>query len=131
MTVVLLPGMDGTGQLFAPFLAELPSSWRSQVVTYPTDSPLDYAELAPRVRAACPSTGEFLVVAESFSGPLAILLAASNPPGLTGVVLVASFARSCRGCSAGLQGTPVRHASPSFRDWSFGGCCWAVSPPQG
>src|SRR5690349_19305847 len=33
--LVLLPGMDGTGELFAPFLSALGSSWESLVFRYP------------------------------------------------------------------------------------------------
>ena len=37
-----------------------------------------------------------MLLAESFSGPAAILAAASNPPGLAGVILCASFAQCPR-----------------------------------
>ncbi len=32
--LVLLPGMDGTGDLFEPLLRELPAGWRPVVVRY-------------------------------------------------------------------------------------------------
>jgi pimeloyl-ACP methyl ester carboxylesterase len=41
-----------------------------------------------------PNGKEFLVLGESFSGPVALLLAARRPPGLRGVILSASFVRS-------------------------------------
>lgn len=44
-TLVLLPGMDGTGQLFAPLLAKLPVSMRTKVVAYTGDQTLGYEEL--------------------------------------------------------------------------------------
>lgn len=56
------------------------------------------------MRAALPDQDRFLVVAESFSGPIALRLAAAPPPGLAGVVLVASFARSPLRLPAGLVG---------------------------
>ena len=40
--------------------------------------------------AAAARGGDFVVVGESFSGPLALLLAARSPPGLRGVVLCAT-----------------------------------------
>ena len=39
--LVLLPGMEGTGSLFAPFLKELPDWVQPVVVSYPTDQALD------------------------------------------------------------------------------------------
>jgi pimeloyl-ACP methyl ester carboxylesterase len=46
------------------------------------------------VRAALPHDEPFLVLGESFSGPIAISIAASNPPGLLGLVLCVTFARN-------------------------------------
>lgn len=94
MRLLLLPGMDGTGKLFDPLLSVLPPSLVAVVVAYPVDRPCGYAELLPLVEAAIPDGCEFLVLGESFSGPLALLLAARRPPGLRGVILCASFARS-------------------------------------
>ena len=87
-----MPGMDGTGELFAPLLCVLGDSIESAVLRYPTDEPLDYADLLPRVRAALPKSGSFVLLGESFSGPLAIMAAAEAPAGLCGVILCASFA---------------------------------------
>jgi pimeloyl-ACP methyl ester carboxylesterase len=90
--LILMPGMDGTGELFAPLLRVLGDSIESTVLRYPTDEPLGYADLLPCVRAALPSTGPFVLLGESFSGPLAIMAAAEAPAGLCGVILCASFA---------------------------------------
>ena len=90
MHLILLPGMDGTGQLFGPLLRILPPGLEAAVVAYPPDRPCGYAELLPLVEAAVPDGGEFLILGESFSGPLALLLAASRPRGLRGVILCAS-----------------------------------------
>lgn len=93
INLVLLPGMDGTGILFEPLLAVLPSTVHPSVVRYPPDEPLDYAELLPRVLAALPRQGEFVLLGESFSGPLALMAAATAPPGLRATILCASFLR--------------------------------------
>ena len=85
---VLLPGMDGTGALFARYLAV--DAAEATVVTWPVDEPLGYDALAGRV--ALPVDAPYVLVAESYSGPVAIRLAAARPPGLVGVVLVATFA---------------------------------------
>jgi pimeloyl-ACP methyl ester carboxylesterase len=94
MHLLLLPGMDGTGRLFEPLLAFLRPPLVPVVVAYPPDQPRGYADLLSLVEAAVPAGREFLVLGESFSGPLALLLAARQPPGLRGVILCASFARS-------------------------------------
>lgn len=92
MRLLLLPGMDGTGRLFGPLLAALPPSLPAAAVAYPLDVPLGYDGLLPLVEAAA-AGGPFVVVGESFSGPLALMLAARRPAGLRGVVLCASFVR--------------------------------------
>jgi pimeloyl-ACP methyl ester carboxylesterase len=84
--------MDGTGRLFEPLLAALPPSLPAVAVAYPLDAPLGYDGLLPLVEAAAEGSA-FVVVGESFSGPLALMLAARRPAGLRGVVLCASFAR--------------------------------------
>lgn len=92
MRLLLLPGMDGTGRLFQPLLAALPPEISAIVVSYPVDRPLGYDELLPLVEVAVPAE-PFVVMGESFSGPLALMLASRHPPGLKGVVLCASFVR--------------------------------------
>jgi pimeloyl-[acyl-carrier protein] methyl ester esterase len=84
--------MDGTGSLLSDFIASLPRGIESVVVTYPTDTPLGYRELEALVSQKLPSE-PFILLGESFSGPIAIALAASGPVGLQGVILVGSFAR--------------------------------------
>lgn len=92
--LVLLPGLDGTGVLFRPLLPFLSPEFQPVVVAYPPDRRLGYRELLPVVLAALPRSGPFLILGESFSGPLALLAAATRPAGLVGVVLCASFVRS-------------------------------------
>jgi len=89
MRTLLLPGLDGTGRLFSAFLPELPASMGVEVVSYPTDLALSYADLLLRL----PLRGEPVqIIAESFSGPLAIQAAAAHPE-VSALVLVASFAK--------------------------------------
>ena len=92
--VVILPGLDGTTALLETFCAALAAVGVSaRAVSYPTDCALGYDELEPLVRAQLPSTTPFVLVGESFSGPLAIRVAAAPPPGLVGLVLSTTFAR--------------------------------------
>ncbi len=90
--LILMPGMDGTGELFAPLLRTLGNSIESSVLRYPTDEPLGYSELLARVRLELPKSGSFVLLGESFSGPLALMAAAEAPAGLKGVILCATFA---------------------------------------
>jgi|SRR5262245_25175330 len=92
--LVLLPGMDGTGILFEPLLELLPRELEAKVVTYPVNEPCGYEGLLEVVRGALPEDGPYVLVGESFSGPLAIMAAEGKPAGLQGIVLCASFVRS-------------------------------------
>jgi pimeloyl-ACP methyl ester carboxylesterase len=95
-TIVLLPGMDGTGELFQAFLAALKDEFTTIVVQYPTERTLTYLELTSLAASHLPTGTPFVVLAESFSGPVAISLATSKPRGLVGLILCASFARNPR-----------------------------------
>src|SRR5262250_2287563 len=90
-TLILLPGLDGTEIFFRPLLSSLPSWIDARCVQYDADGPHDYRDLLPLVREACRSCKDFFVLGWSFSGPLALMLAAESPPGLRGVVLCATF----------------------------------------
>ena len=90
--VVLLPGMDGTGELFADFIAAVSGEFETKVVRYSTDICQSYLELAGLIRAGAPADAPFVLVAESFSSPLAIYYAAMKPSNLKGLVLCAGFA---------------------------------------
>ncbi len=95
-TLVLLPGLDGTGRLFAPLLAELPHHWRTQVLSYPVDPQLGYDALTARVARALPADGSIVLLGESFSGPIAIALAAQLGERLQALILCCSFASNPR-----------------------------------
>jgi pimeloyl-ACP methyl ester carboxylesterase len=93
--LVLLPGLDGTGKLFAEFVKALGPEVGTVVVAYPPDQPLGYEELHALVIGVLdqlPRDQRFVLLGESFSGPLAIRIAARAPAGLDGLILSASFA---------------------------------------
>jgi pimeloyl-[acyl-carrier protein] methyl ester esterase len=102
-TLVLLPGMDGTGELFAPFTAALGRRARAHVISYPPHEPLEYPALEKIVRAELPADEDYVMLAESFSGPLAISIAAAHPRHLKGLVLCATFASNPRPLAAPLR----------------------------
>jgi pimeloyl-[acyl-carrier protein] methyl ester esterase len=87
---VLLPGLDGSGELFAPLLQALGENVTTTVVRYGNELTFDeYVESAAK---ALPE--RCVVIAESFSGPVAIAVAARHPGKVLGLVLCATFAVS-------------------------------------
>ncbi|MGA2840601.1 MAG: alpha/beta hydrolase [Steroidobacteraceae bacterium] len=92
--LVLLPGLDGTGKLFAHFVRMLGEDIDTQVIAYPTDQPLGYEELEHRVRASLPADRPFVLLGESFGGPIAMRIAASSPVGMRGLILCGTFAKN-------------------------------------
>lgn len=90
--ILLLPGLDGTGELFSGFEAALPKQFVPSRVTYPRDKFLPYDQLLPLMERAIPPAEPFVLLAESFSSPPAVALAAKRPPNLSAVVVCAGFA---------------------------------------
>jgi pimeloyl-ACP methyl ester carboxylesterase len=119
--LVLLPGLYGTGELFADFIDALPVGFEATAVRYPADR-YSYASLAPVVVAALPASTPFVLVAESFSTPLAIQIAATGPPNLKGLVLCAGFASSP---ARGLSRLAARFLSPILMRLPLG--AWAAN----
>ncbi|PYS44212.1 MAG: hypothetical protein DMG13_34195 [Acidobacteria bacterium] len=75
VTAVLLPGLDGTGKLFAPFVAAAPRAISTIVVDYPTsEASIDVFERRAREKL----TNRCVVIAESFSGPIGVRVAADD-----------------------------------------------------
>ena len=90
LQIVLLPGLDGTGRLFDPLKAYLPIE-NTTVIALPKDGKQDYAHLTQYCQSRLPS-GPYILVAESFSGPIGLQLAASDSM-LVKLILVATFAK--------------------------------------
>ena len=94
MKIVVLPGLDGTGRLVDSFVHELAGEHDVQVISYPIEL-TSYSEIGHWLERHLPQD-DFAIVAESFSGPLAIIIARHNPKTMKALVLVATFARSPR-----------------------------------
>jgi len=92
--LVLLPGMDGSGELFRSLEGALPEGLETETLWYPADRYQKYGELAGTLRGAIPVDEPFVLVAESYGTPLAILIASMDPPNLKGIVLSAGYATS-------------------------------------
>lgn len=87
-TLILLPGLDGTGALFDPLMAAVTSDAPLQVISYPDAELLTYSDLVELVRPQLPE--RCVLVAESFSGPVGIRLA--SDPRVLALALCNSFA---------------------------------------
>jgi pimeloyl-ACP methyl ester carboxylesterase len=92
--LVLLPGLDGTGILFEPFINEFPNRGQLKVISYPSRQNLNYKQLAELVRSQLPESRDFVLLAESFSGPVAARLI--EHPRLAAIIFCASFLRCPR-----------------------------------
>lgn len=92
--VVLLPGLDGTAALFEPFVAEAPS-WAVPIpVALPNAQLGSYDAIADGLAHHFADLSKFMLVAESFSGPLAIKIATRYAERCTALILCASFVTS-------------------------------------
>jgi pimeloyl-ACP methyl ester carboxylesterase len=128
--LVLLPGLDGTGKLFVEFLKALDLGSSAQVVSYPPDIPLGYDELEPLVRAALPTRGRFVILGESFSGPIAIRIAAHPPPALVGLILCVTFASNPYPHLAWARGLAALLPLKSLPRWLRAPLMWGSASPS-
>ena len=128
--LVLLPGLDGTGKLFVEFLKALDLGSSAQVVSYPPDIPLGYDELEPLVRAALPTRSRFVILGESFSGPLAIRIAAHPPPALVGLILCVTFASNPYPHLAWARGLAALLPLKSLPRWLRAPLMWGSASPS-
>jgi len=95
ITVVLLPGLHGTGRLFEPLASTLSGQVPTQVIAYPPNERLSIAACARFVASQLPK-GRIVLLAESFSGLVALTLLAWGTPSIEAVVFCGSFAEPPR-----------------------------------
>ncbi len=93
MKWILLPGLHGGGELFQPFLETLPETKHIEVISYPNDRMFRFGEYVAFVKNSVLQNEPYLLLAESFSGLIAIKLAAENPANLKALILCATFLR--------------------------------------
>lgn len=103
ITLILLPGMDGTGRLFQPFIDVMGSTFKIKAIQYPPDQAMGYQALLANVRCQLPANEPYVVLGESFSGPLAVELATESNPLLLGLILCCTFVRNPRPMLSGLK----------------------------
>ncbi len=89
MKIILLPGLDGTGLFFTPLLSFLDKE-KTQVISLPLSADQSYEALTDHVRSQLPKD-DFILIAESFSGPIGVYLAKTQLTNLKAIVFVATF----------------------------------------
>ena len=104
--LIVLPGLDGTGNLLQGLKTATAAKMRTKVLSLPEAGPQDYATLERSIRRKLPKDGSpYMIVAESFSGPLAIRISAEKSPGLQAIALVNSYVESPLSMGKGVLGT--------------------------
>ena len=93
--LVFMPGLDGTGISFEPLSKFLPADIVTTVVRYPADKLLSFEETVAFAYDQIKGEQD-VVLAESFSGPVAISLIASGRLKVKGLILCATFAKAPR-----------------------------------
>lgn len=102
---MILPGLDGTGLLTEDFAA---GDWKGlavQVMPIPKEGAQDYPSLAKKIAADLPP-GPLILLGESFSSPLALLISAQERQRVTALILAGGFCSSP--VSPALSLIPVR-----------------------
>jgi pimeloyl-[acyl-carrier protein] methyl ester esterase len=112
--------MDGTGELFESFIVALKDEFNLRIVTYPVDGTLGYGELEAIARTLVPLHEPYVILGESFSGAMALSLAASANANLKALILCCTFMKTPRPALAMLSGLvdflPVTFASETISD---------------
>lgn len=91
-----MPGMDGTGLSFEPVLPFVPKDAKVTIVRYPADKLLSFDETLECAAQQMPAGDPPIVIAESFSGPVAIKMIGSGRVKARALILCATFAKSPR-----------------------------------
>lgn len=89
----VLPGLDGGVRMLAEFRRVAPRTHDVSLIELPPGG-VTYAELADHFSGMLAKVRDAVLIAESFSGPLAVTLASRYPESVACLVLVASFATS-------------------------------------
>ncbi|WP_256667387.1 alpha/beta fold hydrolase [Pseudomonas sp. ANT_J28] len=77
--------------MFAAFASIMEREFDTLVITYPSNTPLTYTALELLVLESLPTDRPFVLLGESFSGPIAISLSARQLPRQAGLVLCSTF----------------------------------------
>ncbi|MDY1033424.1 alpha/beta hydrolase [Stenotrophomonas sp. CFBP8980] len=93
--LIILPGLDGSGRLSVPFMEALGAHGiRSEVIAYPKERAMGYDALRDWLRPQLLERPPFVLLGESFAGPLAVMLGATGLSSLRGIILSTTFAHA-------------------------------------
>lgn len=92
MFVTYLPGLHGTNDLYPPLVENIPHE--QECLEIPQDSDQDYDALELYFEQSIDWSVPRHLVAESFSGPLAVRLGKNHPESVRSVTLAATFSAS-------------------------------------
>ena len=91
-TLILLPGLNGTTGFFNPLLECVQGHFEVLAISYPVNEEKSYPELTSYVLDKIKTVkGNYIILGESFSGPISLFVSGNKPEGLIGVALVATF----------------------------------------
>ena len=93
-SILILPGLDGSDLMLSEFERLCSVVRPTTVGILPSDETLDYCGLADQFSSMVRDVSDCHIVAESFSGPIGLLLAHRYPPIVSRLTLIASFATS-------------------------------------
>jgi pimeloyl-[acyl-carrier protein] methyl ester esterase len=93
-SLILMPGLDGTGLSFEPLLKIIPDNVKITIIHYPIDKLLSFEETVECAAAQIVPEPPPIVIAESFSGPVAVQMIASGRIKAKALILCATFAKS-------------------------------------
>lgn len=94
LKLVFLPGLDGTGLSYEPLKEKMPANTKVTIISYPLDHTLSYPELVSCAAQQLSRKKSLVILAESFSGPVAMGLLNSVPLDVKGIIFCATFAQS-------------------------------------
>jgi len=92
--LLLLPGLHGKGDLFRPLMDKLGDRYDLSAVSYPQTVPMGYEALFDLVTSRIKREKTYIILGESFSGPLAVRTAAKFSKQVKGLILAGSFVTS-------------------------------------
>lgn len=91
MKLVLLPAFDGTGRMFQPLIKALGDRFEAMPLAYPESGPQDYPSLSDYVRQQIPSGENYILLGESFAGPIVYQVACRDSEHCVAAVFVATY----------------------------------------
>lgn len=94
LTLVVLPGLNGTGELFDAFFEAFPANVSHSVIAYPSGGLGGFEDYRNYVVERLSAYSSYVLLAESFSGPLAVHALANLREAPRALIICASFLQS-------------------------------------